>query len=150
MKKPSVICPEKFCIMKYCLDQGASMYCRLSSKHYFCSHLDEGGLEIECQMVINSPAAMLHSKLTGRYLHLVKVFPQNLLRRKWLGSYLAVWWHYPSFRTLNINIPMRKKEIAIHSWCRDIKEILASPRQNRNKTKIIITDYNINKNIINH
>ena len=53
-------------ITKYYLDRGASMYCKLSSQHYRRSPLVQGGLEMECQVVINSPATMLHLKLTER------------------------------------------------------------------------------------
>ena len=55
-------------ITKYYLDRGASMYCRLSSQHYRRSPLVQGGLEIQCELVIDSRATMLQSKLTARYL----------------------------------------------------------------------------------
>ena len=42
--------------------------------HYRRSLLTEGGLEIECQAVINSPATIPHSKLTESYLYLVNGF----------------------------------------------------------------------------
>ena len=59
-------------VTKSFLDRGASMYCKLSSEHYHRSPIVQGGLEIECEGVINSRATMLQSRLTARYLDLVK------------------------------------------------------------------------------
>ena len=49
-------------ITKYFLDRGASMYCTLSSEHYRRSPLVQGGLEIECQAVIETRATVLFFK----------------------------------------------------------------------------------------
>ena len=49
------------------------MYCTLSSEHSRRSPLVQGGLEIECQAVIETRATILQAKLTSRYLDLVKV-----------------------------------------------------------------------------
>ena len=38
-------------VTNFFLDRGASMYCKLSSKHYRRSPLVEGGLEIEHEVV---------------------------------------------------------------------------------------------------
>ena len=57
---------------QYFLDQGASMYCTLSSEHYRLSPLVQGELKIECQAVIETRATILQAKLTSRYLDLVK------------------------------------------------------------------------------
>ena len=51
-------------ITKYSLDRGASMYCTLSSEHYRRSPLVQGGLEIECQAMIETRATILQAKLT--------------------------------------------------------------------------------------
>ena len=59
-------------ITKYFLDRGASLYCKLSSEHFRRSPLVQGGLEIECQAVIETRATILQAKLTSRYLDLVK------------------------------------------------------------------------------
>ena len=48
------------------------MYCTLSSEHYRRSPLVQGGLEIECQAVIETRATIFQAKLTSRYLDLVK------------------------------------------------------------------------------
>ena len=60
------------CLTKYFLDRGVSMHCKLYSRHYRRSPLVQGELEIECEVVINSRATMLQSRLTARYLELVK------------------------------------------------------------------------------
>ena len=57
-------------VTKSFLDRGASMYCKLSSEHYRRPPIVQGGLEIECEGVINSRATMLQSRLTARYLDL--------------------------------------------------------------------------------
>ena len=47
------------------------MYCTLSSEH--CrSSLVQGGLEIVCQVLIETRATIFRARLTGRYLDLVK------------------------------------------------------------------------------
>ena len=46
-------------IAKYVLDRGASMKCTFSAENYRRSLLVQGGLEIECQVVIKTPATML-------------------------------------------------------------------------------------------
>ena len=43
-----------------------------NSEHYRRSPLVQGGLEIECQVVIETRATILQAKLTLRYLDLVK------------------------------------------------------------------------------
>ena len=47
------------------------MYCKLSSPHYRRSPLVQGGLEIQCEVVLISRATMLQSRLTARYMELV-------------------------------------------------------------------------------
>ena len=48
------------------------MYCTLSSEHFCYSSLVQGGLEIECQALIETRATKLRARLTGPYLDLVK------------------------------------------------------------------------------
>ena len=59
-------------VTKYFLDRGISMHCKLTSRHYRRSPLVQGGLEIKCEVVINSRATVLQSRLTARYLELVQ------------------------------------------------------------------------------
>ena len=51
-------------VTKYSLDQGISMHCKLTSRHYRRSPLVQGGLEIKCEVMINSRATVLQSRLT--------------------------------------------------------------------------------------
>ena len=48
------------------------MHCKLTSRHYRRSPLVQGGLEIEYEVVINSRATVLQSRLTARYLELIQ------------------------------------------------------------------------------
>ena len=66
-------------ITKYFLDRDASMYCTLSSEHYRRFPLVPGGLEIECQIVIETRATMLQARLTRPYLDLVRIFTRNMI-----------------------------------------------------------------------
>ena len=66
-------------ITKYFLDRGASMYCTLSLEHYRRFPLVQGGLEIECQVVIETRATMLQARVTRPYLDLVKIFTRNMI-----------------------------------------------------------------------
>ena len=59
-------------VTKYFLDRGISMHCKLTSRHYRRSPLVQGGLEIKCEMVINSRATVLQSRLTSRYPELIQ------------------------------------------------------------------------------
>ena len=59
-------------VTKYFLDRGISMHCKLTSRHYHRSPLVQGGLEIKCEVVINSQAPVLQSRLTARYLELIQ------------------------------------------------------------------------------
>ena len=45
---------------------------KLTSRHYCRSPLVQRGLEIKCEVVINSRAAALQSTLTARYLELIQ------------------------------------------------------------------------------
>ena len=58
-------------VTKYLLDRGFTMYCKLSSRYYRRSPLVQGGLEIQCEVVLISRAIMLQSRLTARYMELV-------------------------------------------------------------------------------
>ena len=58
-------------VTKYLLDRGFTIYCKLSSRHYRRSPLVQGGLEIQCEVVLISRATMLQSRLTARYMGLV-------------------------------------------------------------------------------
>ena len=48
------------------------MHCKLTSRHYRRSPLVQGGLDIKCEVVINSRATVVQSRLTARYLELIQ------------------------------------------------------------------------------
>ena len=48
------------------------MHHKLNSRHFRRSPLVQGGLEIICEVVINSRATVLQSRLTCRYLELIQ------------------------------------------------------------------------------
>ena len=58
------------------------MHCKLTSRHYRRSPLVQGGLEIKCEVTINSRATVLQSRLTALELSLSrvdsKIFTLNL------------------------------------------------------------------------
>ena len=100
------------------------MRCRLFSQYYRLSPLLQGRLEIECQVVINSPATMLHSKLAKSYLTLVNDFYVEPTEERVVEKLFDT---VTTYITPYINIPVRKKKKATSSPSRDIREILASP-----------------------
>ena len=48
------------------------MHCKLTSRHYRRSPLVQVGIEIKCEVVINSRATVLQSRLAARYLKLIQ------------------------------------------------------------------------------
>ena len=48
------------------------MHCKLTSRHYRFSPLVQGGVEIKCEVVINSRAAVLQARLTAHYVELIQ------------------------------------------------------------------------------
>ena len=62
------------------------MHCKLTSRHYRRSPLVQGGLEIKCEVVINSRATVLQSRLTVRYLELIQNLYTKPVEEKVLGE----------------------------------------------------------------
>ena len=62
------------------------MYCKLTSRHYRRSSLVQGGLEIKCEVVINSRATVLQSRLTVRYLELIQNFYTEPVEERVMGE----------------------------------------------------------------
>ena len=97
-------------ITKYYLDRGASMYCRLSSQHYHRSPLVQGGLEIQCEVVIDLRATMLQSKLTARYLDLVKDLYIEPTEDSVVGNLFNFVMTLPP--VINTRVPVKRKKAA--------------------------------------
>ena len=60
-------------VTKYLLGRGLTMHCKLSSRHYRRSPLVQGGLEIQCEVVLISRETMLQSRLTARYIFILSL-----------------------------------------------------------------------------
>ena len=81
-------------------------------------------------MVTNSPATMVHSKLTELYLTLMNVFYEEATAERMIGKLFNFAMTLPPVITLNKH-PVREKKKATSSSSSDIRELLASHRQNR-------------------
>ena len=84
------------------------MYCRLSSQHYRRPPLVQGGLEIECEVVIDSRATMLQSKLTARYLDLVKDIYTEPTEDRAVGNLFNFIMTLPP--VINTRVPVKRKK----------------------------------------
>ena len=62
------------------------MHCKLTSRHYRRSPLIQGGLEIKCEVVINSRATVLQSRLTARYLELTQNLYNEPVEERVMGE----------------------------------------------------------------
>ena len=62
------------------------MHCKLTSRHYRRSPSVQGGLEINCEVVINSRATVLQSKLTAHYLELIQNLYNEPVEEKVMGE----------------------------------------------------------------
>ena len=62
------------------------MHCKLTSRHYRRSPLIQGGLEIKCEVVINSRATVLQSRLTARYLELIQNLYNEPVEERVMGE----------------------------------------------------------------
>ena len=59
-------------ITKLYFDRGASMHVELTSRHYNCSSLVEGGIEIAYSVIMKTPATLRNAKIAEKYLEIVK------------------------------------------------------------------------------
>lgn len=131
-------------ITKYFLDRGASMYCTLSSEHYRRSPLVKGGLEIECQGVIETRATILQAKLTSRYLDLVKDLYTEPTEDIAVGNLFNFVMTLPPTVVTPQAPGKRKKKSASTSTTvsnnRDIREMLAAPKKKKTPSVIVVDD----------
>ena len=115
------------------------MYCRLSSQHYRRSPLVQGGLEIQCEVEIDSRATLLQSKLTARYLDLVKDLYIEPTEDSVVGNLFNFVMTLPP--VINTRVPVkRKKAAAINALGnRDIREMFgASSKKKKTPPKVIV------------
>ena len=114
------------------------MYCRLSSQHYRRSPLVQGGLEIECEVVIDSRVTMLQSKLIARYLDLVKYIYTEPTEDRAVGNLFNFVMTLPP--VINTRVPVkREKKLPINaSGNRDIGEMFGALSKKKKTPKIIV------------
>ena len=128
-------------VTKYFLNRGASMYCRLSSEHYRRSPLVQGRLEIECEVVINSRATMLQSRLTAPYLDLVKDLYTEPAEGRVVGNLFNFAMTLPPMVNTPAPVKRKKKAVAINaSGNRDIREMVGASQKKKTPKIIVIDD----------
>lgn len=131
-------------VTKYFLDRGFSMYCKLTSRHYRRSPLVQGGLEIKCEVVINSCSTVLQSRLTARYIELVQNIYTEPVDEKVMGELIFNFTMTlpPLLPSYNANSSKQKKRkshqaATAASGNRDIRQMMAKKIK---KTSVIIID----------
>ena len=105
------------------------MYCTLSSEHYGHSPLAQGGLEIECQIVIETRATMLQARLTRRCLDLVKDLYTEPTENRVVGNLFNLVMTLPPTVLSNTTSPSQKKDKVCIHCC--FKECLQHPRRRK-------------------
>ena len=134
-------------VTKYFLDRGISMHCKLTSRHYHRSPLVQGGLEIICEVVINSRATVLQSKLTACYLELSQNLYTEPVEERVMGDLvfnfvmtLPPMVNMPILRTLK---KRKKKATKTNATARnrDIPEMLSGSKRSK---KTLPANDNIN------
>ena len=75
-------------ITKFYLDRGASMHVELTSRHYRRSPLVQGGMEIVCSVIMKMPATLRNTKITEKYLEMVKEKYAEPNEEEILGCYV--------------------------------------------------------------
>ena len=127
------------------------MHCKLTSKHYRRSPLVQGRLEIKCEVVINSRATMLQSRLTARYLELIQNLYTEPVEERVMGELV---FNFVMILLPMVNMPVlptlkkRKKKAATTNATtrnRDIREMFFVSRKSK-KTQpandnIIVLDW---------
>ena len=113
------------------------MHCKLTSMHCHRSTLVQEGLEIKCEMVINSRTTVLQSKLTARYLELIQNLYTEPVEETLMGEL-----GFNFFMTLPpmVNMPVlptlkkRKKKATTTSATtrnRDIREMFSGRKKSK-------------------
>ena len=129
-------------VTKYLLDRGFTMYCKLSSRHYRRSPLVQGGLEIQCEVVLISRATMLQSRLTGRYMELVTDLYIEPAEDRAVGNlFNFVITLPPVVNTPPVSAQNRKKKRAATGTGgnKDIREMFSMAKRKK-ETKFIVMD----------
>ena len=124
-------------VTKYFLDRGISVHCKLTSRHYHCSPLVQGGLEIKCDLVINSRATVLQSRLTARYLELIQNLYTEPVEERVMGELV---FNFVMTLPPMVNMPVlptmkkRKKKATttnVTTRNRDIREMFSGSKKSK-------------------
>ena len=110
------------------------MYCNLSSRHYCRSPLVQGGLEIKCEVVINSRPTMLQSRSTARYLELVKNICIEPAEDRVVGNIFHFVMTLPPPPIVNtpVSIKRKKKAAATNATTNhDIREMFGAGKKKK-------------------
>ena len=110
------------------------MYCKLSSRHYRCLPLVQGGLEIQCEVVLISRATMLQSRLTARYMELVTDLYFEPAEYRAVGNlFNFVMTLPPVMNTPPVSVENRKKKKAATSTGenKDIREMFSMAKRKK-------------------
>ena len=111
------------------------MHCKLTSRHYRRSPLVQGGLEIKCEVVINSRATVLQSRLTARYLELIQNLYTEPVEERVMGELI---FSFVMTLTPMVNMPVlptlkkRKKKATTTNATtrnRDIREMFPGSKK---------------------
>ena len=135
-------------VIMYFLDRGISMHCNLTSRHYRRSTLAQGGLEIKCEVVINSRATVLQSRLTARYLELIQNLYTEPVEERVMGELV---FNFVMTLPPMVNMPVlptlkkrKKKATTTNATTRnqDIREMFSGSKNSKKKqpANIIVLD----------
>ena len=116
--------------------------CKLSSRHYRRSPLVQGGLEIQCEVVLISRATMLQSRLTACYMELVTDLYIEPAEDRAVGNlFNFVMTLPPVVNTPPVSAQNRKKKKAATSTegNKDIREMFSMAKRKK-ETKVIVMD----------
>ena len=117
------------------------MYCKLSSRHYRHSPLVQGGLEIQCEVVLISRATMLQSRLTARYMELVTDLYIETAEDRAVGNVFNFVMTLPQIvNTPPVSVNRKKKKAATSTGGnKDIREMFSMAKRKK-ETKVIVMD----------
>ena len=114
------------------------MYCKLSSRHYRRSSLVQGGLEIQCEVVLILRATILQSRMTARCMELVTDPSEDRAVDNLFNFVMTL---PPVVNTPPVSAQNRKKKKAATSTRgnKDIREMFSMAKRKK-ETKVIVMD----------
>ena len=116
------------------------MHRNLTSRHFCHSPVVQGGLEIKCEVVINSEATVLQSRLTGRYLELIQNLYTEPVEERVIGDLVFTFvMTLPSMVNMPVLPALKKRQkkattTNAKTRNRDIREMFSGSKK-RKKTQ---------------